>query len=249
MAISRLVVGFLCCWVSLAHTAPEFPKLSGRVVDGASYLSSSAERQLSQQLQAHEKATGNQVVVATFDDLQGYSIEEFGYQLGREWGIGQKGKDNGVLLVVAKAERKVRIEVGYGLEGTLTDAISANIIQSVILPTFKQRQFEQGIGKGVTAIIAALGGEYVMTERKSRKNKRSTGYLGFLFLLMMLGPLLGLGSPRGRFGRRASRYGTGFGVGYGAGGGFGGRSGGGFGGGGFGGGGGGFGGGGASGGW
>ena len=242
--MSRLLIGLLCCCSVIAQAAPEFPKLSGRVVDGAAYLSSSAERQLNQQLQAHEKATGNQLVVATFDDLQGYSIEEFGYQLGRDWGIGQKDKDNGVLLIVARVERKVRIEVGYGLEGTLTDAISANIIQTVILPTFRQRQFEQGIGRGVTAIIAALGGEYVITERKSRSNKRGSGYLGFLLRLILSGPLLGLGSPRGRFGRYGSRYGSGYGVG----GGFGGRSGG-FGGGGFGGGGGSFGGGGASGGW
>ncbi|WP_240554877.1 TPM domain-containing protein [Oceanicoccus sagamiensis] len=153
MVISRLLLALLFCWVSIAQAAPEFPKLKGRVVDGASYLSAAAERRLSQQLQAHEQAGGNQVVVATFEDLQGYSIEEFGYQLGREWGIGQKGKDNGVLLLVAKAERKVRIEVGYGLEGTLTDAISANIIQSVILPTFKQRQFERGIAGALLPLL------------------------------------------------------------------------------------------------
>ncbi len=249
MAISKLLVGLLCCWVSFSQAAPEFPKLSGQVVDAASYLSNSAKRQLGQQLQAHEQATGNQVVVATFDDLQGYSIEEFGYQLGREWGIGQKGQDNGVLFIVAKAERKVRIEVGYGLEGTLTDAISANIIQGVILPEFKRRQFANGIGRGVTAIIDALGGEYKMVERKSRTNKRGSGYFGFLLLLILLGPFLGLGSSRRGFGGYGSRYGSGYGSGYGVGGGFGGRRSGGFGGGGFGGGGGGFGGGGASGGW
>jgi uncharacterized protein len=230
----------------VVQASPDFPKLTGRVVDNGAYLSPSVERQLSEQLKAHENATGTQVTVVTLPDLQGQSIAEFGYLLGREWGIGQKDKDNGVLLIVSKAERKVRIEVGYGLEGTLTDAISANIIHSVILPAFKQGQFQRGITQGVTAVINALGGEYVMKKASSRKKQRGVGYIGFLLMLIFSGPLLGLGSSgRGRgLGRYGSRYG---GMGYGAGG-FG-RGGGGFGGGGFGGGGGGFGGGGASGGW
>lgn len=252
MILSRLLLGLCCCWVMMAQAAPDFPKLSGRVVDTAAYLSQSVARQLSQQLEAHENATGNQVTVVTVPDLQGYSIAEFGYLLGREWGIGQKDKDNGVLLIVSKADRKVRIEVGYGLEGTLTDAISANIIHSVILPAFKRGQFQSGITQGTTAVIDALGGKYVMKQRSSRKNQRGIGYMGFLLLLILSGPLLGLRSSGrrhglGRYGSRYGGVGLGMGMGYGAGG-FG-RSGGGFGGGGFGGGGGGFGGGGASGGW
>lgn len=234
------------CFSITSQAAISFPKLTGQVVDGAGLLSNHAEKKLAQQLAAHDNATSNQVVVVTLKDLQGYSIEEYGYQLGREWGIGQKGKDNGVLLIIAKAERKVRIEVGYGLEGTLTDAISANIIHSVIRPAFKKRQFEQGINAGVSAIIEALGGQYTM--KKAAKKRETSGLTWLFFAAIIFWPIITpflpssflnqrIGGGRGRQGYGG--YSGGFG---------GGSSGGGFGGG-FGGGGGGFGGGGASGGW
>jgi uncharacterized protein len=139
---------------------PEFPALSGRVVDQASVLSAPVIQQLTTLLAQHEAATGNQVVVVTLSSLQGYEIEEFGYQLGREWGIGEKGKDNGVLLIVAPNERKLRIEVGYGLEGTLTDALSKNIIETVITPRFKQQDLEGGIIEGAKAILGTIEGTY-----------------------------------------------------------------------------------------
>ncbi len=145
-----------------AYALPTFPELTGRVVDNAGMLDSAREREISQLLEAHETATTNQVAVVTLPDLGGYSIETYGYQLGREWGIGQEGKDNGVLLIVAKSERKVRIEVGYGLEGTLTDAISSNIVYTVILPLFKQGDFDAGIERGARAIIQALEGQYTV---------------------------------------------------------------------------------------
>ena len=157
----------LCCialfllWSDLANSADvTFPPLSGRVVDKAGLLDQATATRLEQRLKAHEAATGNQVVVATLNNLQGLSIEEYGYQLGRAWGIGQKGKDNGVLLIVVPGLRKVRIEVGYGLEGVLTDALSGNIIQAVILPAFRAGNFDQGIVDGAEAVIQALGGQY-----------------------------------------------------------------------------------------
>ena len=107
---------------------PKFPPLTGRVVDDAGMLSASTQSELTDMLAAHERATGEQVVVVTLASLQGYTIEDFGYQLGRYWGIGQKGKNTGAILIVAPKEHKVRIEVGYGLEGQLTDAVSATII-------------------------------------------------------------------------------------------------------------------------
>ncbi|HZC45526.1 MAG TPA: TPM domain-containing protein, partial [Candidatus Acidoferrum sp.] len=106
----------------------------------------------------HERATREQVVVVTLDSLQGLTIEDYGYQLGRHWGIGQKGINNGVLLIVAPKEHKVRIEVGYGLEGTLTDATSSTIIQNYILPAFKRGDFNGGVVAGTQAIIQVLGG-------------------------------------------------------------------------------------------
>jgi uncharacterized protein len=137
---------------------PKFPPLTGRVVDDAGVLSASTQSQLTDMLAAHERATGEQVVVVTLPSLQGFSIEDYGYQLGRYWGIGQKGKNTGVLLIVAPNEHKVRIEVGYGLEGELTDAVSATIIQNYILSNFKRGDFNAGVLAGTTSILKALGG-------------------------------------------------------------------------------------------
>lgn len=230
----------LLLWGVSVSAEPEFPKLTGRVVDNAGYLSKAAQARISEQLAAHENATGNQVVVATVADLQGYPIEVFGYQLGRKWGIGEKDKDNGVILLVAKQERKVRIEVGYGLEGVLTDAISSNIIHSVILPAFKKGQFETGISEGVSAIIEALGGKYTLHKHAQKAGGKKNVFL-FILMIIIFWPMISMFFP---FGMRSSRYSRrGWGGGY-----YGGGSGG-FGGGGFGGGGGSFGGGGASGGW
>ncbi|MFT5483200.1 MAG: hypothetical protein ACI9GW_001857 [Halieaceae bacterium] len=227
-----------------ALAEPSFPALSGRVVDNANVLSARAESSLTALLEAHENATGNQLVVATLEDIQGYDIADYGYQLGRHWDIGQKDKNNGALLILASKERKVRIEVGYGLEGQLTDAVSSNIISTVILPRFRSGDFETGLLQGTQAMIQAVGGEYQMrSAQKSRsKNKISAPgvvVLGF-FLLQFLGGLL----PGRRLGRRRGLMFIPMGMGGG------GRSSGGFGGGGgFSGGGGSFGGGGASGGW
>ena len=141
---------------------PKFPPLTGRVVDDAGVLSASTKSELTAMLAAHERVTGEQVVVVTLDSLQGYSIEDYGYQLGRHWGIGQKGKNTGALLIVAPKEHKVRIEVGYGLEGTLTDATSRTIIESSILPSFKRGDFDAGVVAGTTSILKVLGGNLVI---------------------------------------------------------------------------------------
>src|SRR3569832_1977022 len=131
-----LLFGFLLVLfgATFALAAPKFPQLTGRVVDDAHILSSSVKQELEQKLFGYEANTSSQVVVATLSSLQGYEIADYGYQLGRHWGIGQKGKDNGVLLIVAPNERKVRIEVGYGQEGTLPAAICCQIISTIILP-------------------------------------------------------------------------------------------------------------------
>lgn len=245
--LMRGPVLLLCLSLTAAVSAQDitFPELTGRVVDNANMLEPGVERQLAARLAAHEQATGNQVVVATLENLQGRTIEEFGYQLGRAWGIGQQGEDNGALLLVARDERAVRIEVGYGLEGELTDAISSNIIHGVILPRFRQGQFAEGIAEGATAMIEALGGEYQMRqaadgEEASAGKKALVLFLvfgGWLFLAMIT-------TTGGRSGRGGLLMGALAAGALGGGrGGFGG------GGGGFSGGGGGFGGGGASGGW
>jgi uncharacterized protein len=143
---------------SALASEPKFPPLTGRVVDDAGILRASTKRQLTDMLAEHERATGDQVVVVTLASLQRYPIEEYGYELGRYWGIGQKGKNNGALLIVAPNEHKVRIEVGYGLEGQLTDAKGRAIIDNYILPSFKRGDFNFGVLAGATEMVRALGG-------------------------------------------------------------------------------------------
>jgi uncharacterized protein len=142
---------------AMALAAPKFPPLTGRVVDDAQILSPAAEQKLDGELAALERQTGHQLVVATLPDLQGYEIEDYGYQLLRAWGIGRKDEDDGVILIVAPKERKVRIEVGYGLEPVLTDALSSLIIQRAILPAFKAGNMEQGVVAGTEAIARQIG--------------------------------------------------------------------------------------------
>jgi len=152
-----LVLMLIGCAVFAAEL--KFPALTGRVVDDADILSGSTKSELDAMLAQHERTTGDQIVVATLESLQGHSIEDYGYQLGRAWGIGQKGKNNGVILIVAPQERKTRIEVGYGLEGRLTDAQSRVIIEEKILPRFRNGDFNAGVLDGTAAILRTLGDE------------------------------------------------------------------------------------------
>lgn len=242
----------LLLWVFALTVQAElkFPELTGRVVDNAQMIEPAVREQLTQQLQAHEKATGEQLVVVTLPDLQGTDIADFGYQLGRHWGIGQKDKNNGALLIVARDDRKLRIEVGYGLEDRLTDAQSSVIINQVITPAFKNGNFSKGISDGVAAMLVVLGGNPLdepSTVYDSGSNQESDflsrhpGIFVFLVMLFILTifvcQMLGILPSGGGSGRGGSSGGFG-------GGGFGGG-----GGGGFSGGGGSFGGGGSSGGW
>jgi uncharacterized protein len=231
-----------------AASAPAFPPLTGQVVDTAALLSPPAQALLVRELAAHEAASGNQIVVVTVPSLDGAAIEDYGYRLGRHWGIGQQGQDNGVLLIVALAERQIRIEVGYGLEGMLTDALSWDIIQGRMLPRFREGAFEDGIVDGARAIVAVLGGDYASTNGTPGPDAAPApepGKLGALvFWVLVIFILTSSFGGRGRGGGlgRAVLAGAVLGNrGRGRSGGFGG--------GGFGGGGGGFGGGGASGGW
>jgi uncharacterized protein len=177
-----------------AGAAPTFPELSGRVTDEAGLLSAATRAQITQLLAQHEQATSNQVVVVILKSLQGYTIEDYGYQLGRHWGLGQKQRDNGVLLIVAPKERRVRIEVGYGLEGTLTDALSSNIIQTRILPQFRQQHFDAGVLAGVQAILEVLKGSYTPITVKQQSAHNPAANLGkviFVFIgVLMLGDFL-----------------------------------------------------------
>jgi uncharacterized protein len=137
-----------------------FPKLDGRVVDTANLLTQNTKEKLTTILKEHEDKTSNQIVVVILKSLNGYEIEDYSYQLGRFWGIGQKELNNGVLLVISLEEKKLRIEVGYGLEGALTDKISYEIINYTIKPKFRQEQYDSAILSAVDEIIQAIKGEY-----------------------------------------------------------------------------------------
>lgn len=160
--------------ISLAFTAlatvpagaePTFPPLAGRITDAANIIPPDVEARLDQKLAALEAQSTRQLVVATIPDLQGYEISDYGYQLGRAWGIGQKGGpdaapgsegNNGAILIVAPNERKLRIEVGYGLEPILTDGFSSDVINQVIVPRFKAGDMPGGIEAGVDALVTQI---------------------------------------------------------------------------------------------
>lgn len=222
--------------------ALEVPKRAdGYVTDRAGLLSSSAKASLETTLRAFEEKTSNQVVVAIFPSLQGDSLEGFSMRLAEAWKAGQKNRDNGVIFLVFKEDRKMRIEVGYGLEGVLTDALSGQIISGVVAPYFRRGDYETGIVAGADAIMKATLGEF----KGVRRREVAPGVMGrlfalfgviFLFHVFAQANSKRLGGPRGRGGFFVPMGG---GFRSGGGGGFGGFSGGG----------GGFGGGGASGGW
>ena len=247
--------------VAAAAAAPKFPALGGRIVDEANLLSAEDHRALERELQALEEKSSDQLVIYTARSLQGYEIEDFGYQLGRAWQLGQKGQDNGVVLIVAPNERKVRIEVGRGLEPQLTDAMSKLIIENAILPAFRRGDFAAGIKAGVRDIRDVLLGDAEAVKARARAAVKRDGASGFppalimLIVFIVLALLIIQAQARQtahptRVDRRARRYGTpvvipgSWGGGSGGWGGSGGGSGGGFSGGG-----GSFGGGGASGSW
>ncbi len=169
---------------------PPFPALTGPVVDSAHLLPRDIFDSLSKKLSAYAQANGTQVVVVTLPTLNGYPIEYYGYQLGRHWGIGEKGKNNGVLLIIDAGERQMRIEVGYGLEGTLTDAQSFLIIHNVIAPRLRKGDFAGGISAGVDAILSVLGGHRLAVEQQQVGERNGTGFLMFLILIFVFLPLL-----------------------------------------------------------
>jgi uncharacterized protein len=193
-------------WLGLAVPAladPPIPPLSGRVVDLAHILDSRTADALTRQLADHEAATTNQVVVVTLPDLKGYSIEDWGRALLNGWGIGQRDKNNGVVLVVAPNDRRLRIEVGYGLDDVLTTRGAARIIETEIVPRFKREDMQGGITAGVNAILGTIAGTYrslppVEQDRSGRRDLSSFvpfAIFPMIFLAVVVIGLLRRGNP------------------------------------------------------
>lgn len=254
--LSKFLFGLaLTLWALPALAAePTFPALTGRVVDDAGLLSATDQAALEADLKALEEKSSDQVVVVTVPSLQGYPIEEYGYRLGRHWGIGTAKLNNGVLLIVAPNERKVRIEVGRGLEPILTDALSRVIIETGILPKFRAGDFPSGIKNGVRDITLALTGDAAELEERAKARPDADSpavdwVMVIFWTLIILYFIWVMWRSSRQPGIRGRRSGPVFIPGPGWDGGSGGWSSGGNGGGGFSGGGGSFGGGGASGGW
>ncbi len=227
---------------SAVAAALKVPALAGRVNDYASMISPQVRAAIELKLQSLEQSDATQIAILTVPTLGGEPIEEFSIRVAEAWKIGQKGKDNGILLIVSKGDRKVRIEVGYGLEGRLTDLQAGRIVHDIITPAFARGDFDSGFTGAADALVASVRGEYKAPAHK--KGDQGAPSIP-LVLIILLGLLFYLRVFGGRRGGGPSIFGGGPWVG---GGGFGSGGGGGDGGG-FSGGGGGFGGGGASGDW
>jgi uncharacterized protein len=174
LAVLAILVGAAGIHAQLSQ--PKFPALTGRIVDEAGLLSAQDRSQIAAELADLEAKSSDQLVVVTLRSLEGYAIEDYGYRLGRAWGIGQTGTDNGALLIVAPNERKVRIEVGRGLEPQLTDALTRLIIENAILPAFRRGSFADGIKAGVRDIKDVLLGDAEEVRRRAASGaKRTTG--------------------------------------------------------------------------
>lgn len=167
-----VIAAGLTLLVGQAAAEPKFPELTGRIVDQSKLLTSEDRQAIEAELAALETKSTDQIVVVTLPSLQGYPIEDFSYQLGRKWGIGQAGKNNGILLVVAPNDRKVRIEVGRGLEPLMTDIMSSLIINNGILPAFRRGDFSGGIRSGVRDIKDVLLGDAEAVKERA-KGKRA----------------------------------------------------------------------------
>jgi uncharacterized protein len=176
-----------------ALLALEVPQIQGRVNDYAGILAPATARQLEAVLQSFEAAQSTQIVLLTIPSLDGASLEDFSLRVVEAWRPGQSKLDNGALLLIAKNDRKLRIEVGYGLEGKLTDLVSGRIIRDIITPRFKDGNFDQGVIDGISAMMAAVTGEFKATDSNRRQNRGidpGAMFIFFLVLFSMLGRML-----------------------------------------------------------
>ncbi|HTV67529.1 MAG TPA: YgcG family protein [Rhizobiaceae bacterium] len=164
---------FLLLFLSITSFAAELPSLTGRVVDNADIIDAGTEAALASRLEAFEQKSSDQIVVATINTLGGEPLEDFANRLFRHWQLGQAGEDNGILLLVVHGDRKMRIEVGYGLEGTLTDLHSKLIIENTMVPAFRQGDFSGGISRAVDDIILVLEGNAAELEARAERNEDS----------------------------------------------------------------------------
>lgn len=230
--IRRLTLFLALLMFLPAAQAQTFPKLTGRVVDEAALLSPQQEQGLTDKLAGLERQSGRQLVVVTLPSLQDYDIADYGYRLLRHWGIGDKQRNDGALLIVAPSERKVRVEVGYGLEGILTDALSSQIIRNNVTPRFRAGDMPGGIEAGADALITLLNlppdearARAAAAEQEQRASRDSGSPVVLIFwiaiAIFMILPMIfgrrGGRRYRGRGGGPVIIWGPGLGGGWGSG--------------------------------
>lgn len=189
---SILVFSLLVLTGAVIASALEVPRLEGHVNDYAAILSPAGKQQLEALLTDFEQQESTQIVVLTIPSLQGDSLEDFSIRVAEAWKIGQKQLDNGAILLIAKNDRKIRIEVGYGLEGRFTDLLAGRIIRNVIAPNFKAGRFDQGITEGVAAMIEVVRGEFSATDAPRQPGQSKQGFpliavFALFFLINVLG--------------------------------------------------------------
>ena len=178
------------CLLPLAAPAREVPPLKGRVNDYAGLLSPQAASLLESLLKAHEDSTTNQVALLTIPSLEGEDLEGFSMRVVEEWKLGRVKEDNGVLLLLARDDREVRIEVGGGLEGALPDITCGRIIRNELVPRFREGDYEGGILRGTGAILAAIGGTYAAAETRAEEESFGGGGNGDMWGLVVAGLLI-----------------------------------------------------------
>ncbi|MFC7065970.1 TPM domain-containing protein [Brucella rhizosphaerae] len=169
-----LLAFFIAAGANAQDASKPAQALTGRVVDAAGIIDPTARQQLTQKLADFEAKSSDQVVVVTVPSLNGEDIETYSNRLFRAWALGQKQENNGILLVVAPNDRKVRIEVGYGLEGTMTDALSSVIINGTIIPAFRTGDYSGGVVQGVDGILSVLSGDAAELEARAKRNVQSS---------------------------------------------------------------------------
>ena len=199
--MSRFLLGLLLLLPQAAGAfALDVPKLQARITDLAGVLTSEQTASLESKLKALEDSDSTQVAVIIIPSLEGESLEDYSVRMARAWRLGQKGRDNGALLLVAMKERKVRIEVGYGLEPTLTDAKSHLIIQNEMIPHFRQGEFYEGIDAGVNGIIQVVHGVYQPTNTQVRSTSNRSGGSVINWIIILFFPLVWILSSAGKWG-------------------------------------------------
>ena len=190
--VLRFLILLLCCLPVTAYGL-DVPRLQGYVNDYAGMISPSAKSKIEQELKAFEQSDSTQIVILTISSLEGGNIEEFGIKVAETWKIGQQVKDNGILFIVSKQDRKIRIEVGRGLEGKLTDLMSGRIIDRVIKPRFSEGDFDGGFIAGVSSMIDATRGEFKAEQRPTERGQKSISPFLSIFLFLAVFTLI-LGS-------------------------------------------------------